>query len=62
MRRRQMIEELLAKISYIELGLSALKYNVITGSTHEGLRIVDDLAQVLLDLNEDLENSSEVLE
>jgi len=57
-----MIEELLAKISYIELGLSALKYNVITGSTHEGLRIVDDLAQVLLDLNEDLENSSEVLE
>ena len=57
-----MIEELLAKISYIELGLSALKYNVITGSTHEGLKIVDDLAQVLLDLNEDLENSSEILE
>jgi uncharacterized protein YgfB (UPF0149 family) len=57
-----MIEELLAKISYIELGLAALKYNVITGSTHEGLRIVDDLAQVLLDLNEDLENLPEGIE
>jgi uncharacterized protein YgfB (UPF0149 family) len=57
-----MIEELLAKISYIELGLSALKYNVIAGSTHEGLRIVDDLAQVLLDLNEDLENLPEGIE
>ena len=57
-----MIEELLAKISYIELGLSALKYNVVTGSTHEGLIIVDDLAQVLLDLNEDLENFPEGIE
>ena len=54
----EMIEELLAKISYIELGLSSLKYNVISGNTHEGLRIVDDLAQVLLDFNEDLENES----
>ena len=57
-----MTEELLTKISYIELGLSALKYNVVTGSTHEGLRIVDDLAQVLLDLNEDLENLPEGIE
>jgi hypothetical protein len=57
-----MTEELLTKISYIELGLSALKYYVLNDSTHEGLVIVDDLAQVLLDLNEDLENASEVLE
>jgi hypothetical protein len=52
-----MIEELLARISYLELGLAALKYYVINGETHDGLRIVDDLAQTLLDLNEDLENS-----
>ncbi len=57
-----MTEELLTKISYIELGLSALKYYVLNGGTHEGLLIVDDLAQVLLDINEDLENAPEVLE
>ena len=57
-----MTEELLTKISYIELGLSALKYYVLNGSTHEGLLIVDDLAQVLLDVNEDLENAPEVAE
>ena len=56
------MDELLARISYLELGLSALKYNVIKGDTHEGLKIVDDLAQVLLDFNEDLENASEVIE
>lgn len=52
-----MIEELLAKISYLELGISALKYYVINGEAHDGMRVVDDLAQTLLDLNEDLENS-----
>ena len=57
-----MTEELLTKIGYIELGLSALKYYVLNGSTHEGLLIVDDLAQVLLDVNEDLENAPEVVE
>jgi len=52
-----MIEELLARISYLELGISALKYYVINGEAHDGMRVVDDLAQTLLDLNEDLENS-----
>ena len=57
MRRKQMIEELLARICYLELGISALKYYVVSGEVHDGLRVIDDLAQALLDLNEDLENS-----
>ena len=57
MRRRQMIEDILARISYLELGISALKYYAISGEVHDGLRVLDDLAQTILDLSEDLENS-----
>jgi len=52
-----MIEEHLARLGYLELGISALKYYIINGETHDGLRVIDDLAQTLLDLNEELENS-----
>ena len=51
------IEELLARVGYLELGISALKYYIINGEAHDGMRVIDDLAQTLLDLNEDLENS-----
>ena len=57
MRRKQMIEELLARVGYLELGISALKYYIINVEAHDGMRVIDDLAQTLLDLNEDLENS-----
>ena len=57
MRRRQMIEDILARISYLELGISALKYYAVSGDVHDGLRVLDDLAQTILDLSEDLENS-----
>ena len=53
------MDELLARIGYLELGVSALKYYVVSNDNHESLRIVDDLAHVLLDINEELENSKE---
>ena len=52
------MDEHLARLGYLELCISALRYYIVNEDSHECLRVIDDLARAVLELNQEFEGTA----